>query len=231
MIKKRGGENPEIVDSIGIEPEPMATDNASLVYRIYDRRTPGAAAVFALVSARSGEGTTYCTRTIAESMGQLLGDLSVLLVDANIAHSELSELVDSPSKGWLDWLSDTDRYSILEAVVPWADHPGISMLPTGDRPGPAGKHRVLQLLDALSRLKAQFDFILIDCPPFFGDRLAPRFCAGADGVIIVIEAEETRKSAAKTMVTELRTAGSDILGAVLNKRRYPIPDWIYDRLF
>jgi protein-tyrosine kinase len=231
MIRQRGVKNPESLNPIGEETEPTATDNAAVVYRIYDRHTPGAAAVFALVSARSGEGTTYCAITIAESIHHLLGDLSVLLVDANMLHGELSELVDSPQKGWLDWLGDTDRYSIQEAVVPWAGHPGVSMLPSGDRPGPEGKHRALQLFDALSGLKANFDFILIDCLSFFGDRLAPRFCTGADGTIIVIEAEKTRKSSARTMVAELRTVGSDILGAVLNKRRYHIPHWLYDRLF
>ena len=229
MGSKDEAKTPEIIRSAN--NTTAEADNAAVVYRIYDRHTPGSAAAFALVSARAGAGTTFCAINIAKSMHHLLGDLSVLIVDANLQHGELSEMVGAPKKGWLNWLRDSEHYSLQDAISSCVAHPEISILPIGRRPGQKGKHRTLLLFDALSELKADFDFILIDCPPFFGDRLAPRFCASADGVIVVIEAEKTRKSAAKTMVTELRAAGSEILGAVLNKRHYPIPDWIYDRLF
>jgi Mrp family chromosome partitioning ATPase len=48
--------------------------------------------------------------------------------------------------------------------------------------------------------------------------------------VIVLEANSTRKEAALTVMENLRAAQIKILGAVLNKRTFPIPELIYQRL-
>jgi Mrp family chromosome partitioning ATPase len=51
-----------------------------------------------------------------------------------------------------------------------------------------------------------------------------------DGVVLVVEAEKTRWPVAETVRDKIKNSGGNILGIVLNKRRYYIPDWIYNKL-
>jgi Mrp family chromosome partitioning ATPase len=52
----------------------------------------------------------------------------------------------------------------------------------------------------------------------------------ADGVVLVLEANSTRREAAAKVTENLRAAQIKILGAVLNKRTFPIPGFLYHRL-
>ena len=52
----------------------------------------------------------------------------------------------------------------------------------------------------------------------------------ADGLVLVLEAEATRREAASAAAASLRAANVPILAAVLNKRNFPIPQKLYKRL-
>jgi Mrp family chromosome partitioning ATPase len=47
---------------------------------------------------------------------------------------------------------------------------------------------------------------------------------------LVLEANSTRREAALQVAENLRAANIRILGAVLNKRTFPIPETLYNRL-
>jgi Mrp family chromosome partitioning ATPase len=49
-------------------------------------------------------------------------------------------------------------------------------------------------------------------------------------VILVVESGKTRRQVALTAKRKLEGAGGKILGVVLNKRRYYIPEFVYKRL-
>jgi Mrp family chromosome partitioning ATPase len=51
-----------------------------------------------------------------------------------------------------------------------------------------------------------------------------------DGIVLILEAGATRREAAQAVTADLRTSKIPILGAVLNKRTFPIPEHIYKRL-
>ena len=52
----------------------------------------------------------------------------------------------------------------------------------------------------------------------------------SDGLVLILEADSTRREAASVVADTLRSANVNILAAVLNKRSFPIPDAIYKRL-
>jgi glycerophosphoryl diester phosphodiesterase len=52
----------------------------------------------------------------------------------------------------------------------------------------------------------------------------------SDGVVMVIESGKLRRQVAIRAKQELQDAGARILGVVLNKRKYHIPNWLYKRL-
>jgi Mrp family chromosome partitioning ATPase len=51
-----------------------------------------------------------------------------------------------------------------------------------------------------------------------------------DGLVFVLEANSTRREAAIQVMESLRAGQVPVLGAVLNKRTYPIPESLYHRL-
>ena len=51
-----------------------------------------------------------------------------------------------------------------------------------------------------------------------------------DGVVLVVEANSTRRVAAQKVKDKLREASARLLGTVLCGRTFPIPDIIYKKL-
>ena len=82
----------------------------------------------------------------------------------------------------------------------------------------------------LTELRREFDFVLIDAPPL--TRYADAIALGqlSDGFVLVLEANATRREAALKVSENLRAANIKVLGAVLNKRTFPIPESLYNKL-
>jgi Mrp family chromosome partitioning ATPase len=51
-----------------------------------------------------------------------------------------------------------------------------------------------------------------------------------DGVVLVVEANATRRNTARRVKEILVTANVSVLGVVLNNRTFPIPEAIYRRV-
>jgi hypothetical protein len=77
------------------------------------------------------------------------------------------------------------------------------------------------------RLRQQFDFVLIDSPPVTCSAVGLALVHKMDGVLLVVEAEKTRWSVARRVKNQIIQAQGNILGVILNKRRYYIPAFIY----
>jgi receptor protein-tyrosine kinase len=87
-----------------------------------------------------------------------------------------------------------------------------------------------RLSNRVADLRQEFEFVIIDAPPLtqYSDALA--LGQLSDGLVLVLEADSTRREAASAVAASLRSAGVPILAAVLNKRTFPIPEAIYKRL-
>jgi Mrp family chromosome partitioning ATPase len=81
-----------------------------------------------------------------------------------------------------------------------------------------------------AELRQEFDFVIIDAPPLTPYSDAVGLGQVADGLVLVLEANSTRRDAAFQVAENLRASNIRILGAVLNKRTYPIPDSLYRRV-
>jgi len=54
--------------------------------------------------------------------------------------------------------------------------------------------------------------------------------SSVDGVVVVVEAGQSRREEITNAQRTIEQAGGKFLGFVLNKRRYPVPEWLYKRL-
>ncbi len=88
----------------------------------------------------------------------------------------------------------------------------------------------LQVRETLTALHERFEYVLIDVAGALvhGDAMA--WGSAADGLVLVVEANITRREAARKAMQSLQAAGVRILGSVLRGRSLPIPEAIYRRL-
>jgi len=87
-----------------------------------------------------------------------------------------------------------------------------------------------RMKERIAELRGEFDYLLIDAPPLNSYSDAMVFGRLADGVVLVLEANATRRETALRVADSLRVANIPLLGAVLNKRTFPIPAVLYKRL-
>jgi hypothetical protein len=85
-------------------------------------------------------------------------------------------------------------------------------------------------LDSVDALRVSFDNILIDCGALKNSTDAAMLASRVDGVVIVVDAGQSRREEILNSQRTIETAGGKFLGFVLNKRRYPVPEWLYKRL-
>lgn len=82
----------------------------------------------------------------------------------------------------------------------------------------------------MAELREEFDFVLIDVPAMSVSSDAVLLGRMSEGAVMVIASNCTRRDAARAAKKVLEDAEVPILGAVLNKRTYPIPAAVYRRL-
>jgi Mrp family chromosome partitioning ATPase len=85
-------------------------------------------------------------------------------------------------------------------------------------------------LDSVDALRVSFDNILIDCRSLKDSADAAMLASRVDGVVIVVDAGESRRDEILNAQRTVENSGGKFLGFVLNKRRYPMPEWLYKRL-
>lgn len=165
-----------------------------------DFRTP---CLLAVTSCHAGAGTTTVAASLAASI-RMAGQKNVLLVDGHI----------------LKRSAETNDFMLPPEAVRIMTEDLFSGDTGPDVPAP---------VDLRSLLKREGAFVVVDTPPLLDSAAALRICARANGVVLVVEAEKTRWEAAHEAREMLRRSGAHLVGAVLNRRRFHVPEWLYRR--
>jgi len=82
----------------------------------------------------------------------------------------------------------------------------------------------------LGDVRRQFEYSIVEAPPVGESNLATAMAQFADGIILVLSAQRTRRIMARKIKGMLEAAQARILGTVLSDRVFPIPEGIYRRL-
>jgi capsular exopolysaccharide synthesis family protein len=184
--------------------------------------------VVMLVSAESGAGTSTVARGFASTLATN-GEVKTLLVDANLRKPTLHA---SYRLARVPGVSDCvlGDVPLIECIrdVP---QPNLSVLPAG-RPAVAPP-RVLgdPAIDGmLEELRRSFELIVIDSAPLLPFAEGAPLSRKADGVVVVVRSAFTRQATLQRALATLDDAGANVLGSVLNGRKFYIPQFIYNRL-
>jgi len=87
-----------------------------------------------------------------------------------------------------------------------------------------------QMQTRMAELRREFDYVLVDIPPLSVFANGLMLGGMSEGLILVLKAHSSRRKVAQQIVKELRAANVNLLGAILNERRFPIPNGLYQRL-
>ncbi|MFH1866383.1 MAG: CpsD/CapB family tyrosine-protein kinase [Candidatus Eisenbacteria bacterium] len=184
--------------------------------------------VIMLASAEPGAGTSTVAREFASTLA-LNGEVTTLLVDANLRKPVVHDVFGvQRTPGISDHvLADAP----LSGCLRDSGVPNLTLLPAG-RPAVAPQ-RILadpRVDGMLSELRDRFDLIVIDSAPLVPFAEGVQLSQKVDGVVLVIRSAATRQASAQRVLGLLDAAGANVLGSVLNGRRFYIPRFIYDRL-
>jgi protein-tyrosine kinase len=218
---------------LGINESPARTDGADwignealqLVQRIFLLQAQNAPHMVVFAGVDHGDGCSQICASVAEILAKN-GLGTVCLVEANFRSPALPGLFGTTNHHGL-----TDALIGKEPIRSYAKCVGsekLSLLSTGALSEDSANLLTTERIKArLAELRAEFTFVIIDAPPLnlYADALA--IGQLTDGIVVILKAESTRKEAARTAVSTLRAAKVEILGAVLNKRIFPIPAAIY----
>jgi uncharacterized protein involved in exopolysaccharide biosynthesis len=84
--------------------------------------------------------------------------------------------------------------------------------------------------EVVDSMRSDYAYVVLDSPPAAGSAASIATCAVADGVILVVESEDTRWEVAQEATDSLQRAHANLLGVVLIRRRFHLPQWLYERL-
>ena len=84
-----------------------------------------------------------------------------------------------------------------------------------------------QVRAQMKALPGVFAYVVINAPPVGMYNDAVLLGQKADGIVLVLEANSTRRVAAHKAKQALEAANVRVLGTVLNNRTFPIPEKIY----
>ncbi|PYV42587.1 MAG: hypothetical protein DMG06_13475 [Acidobacteria bacterium] len=203
-------------------------EEIKLVQRVFlaPGREPRRTVIFSGVEHGNG-----CSR-ICAGAGETLAEQatgSVCIVDANLRSPSLHKYFGlDNSRGLTEAIFQSDPLMNYAQQLPAGN---IWVLTGGSVP--PDPRRLLNsdgLRARMAELRAVFDFVVIDAPPVSPYTDATFLGQLADGIVLVVEANSTRREIARKAVESLGAAGVPVLAAVLNKRTFPVPKSIYRML-
>ncbi|MCP5041698.1 MAG: CpsD/CapB family tyrosine-protein kinase [bacterium] len=208
------------------EPLPAIPDNLCVAIESLANCVAVEPGVFALTSCDPGEGVSFTIANLAIALAARV-EGGVVLVDANLDDAVLSTVF-----GIADGAGSSLRAALsgdTAAIDPVPVGGGLQLLPAGSSLD-GGGCLATQLGRVLASLRTRFSHVLVDLPSLASAGSASGCAAVADRVALVVEAERTRWQAVAHANEQLTAAGATVAGVVLNKRQFPIPEWLYRRL-
>lgn len=200
-----------------------------LVHELFLREAGSGKRALGFASATPGEGTSYVTAHVAAELART-SERDTLLLELNLCRpSQAGRHGVEPDPGLRRLL--VDREFPVEACLRPTVVEHLWLLPAGSASnglgaGPDWTH----FPRLLERLRARFGALVADLPPV--NLSTDTLIVGGllDGLVLVVEADLCSREVIGNAVERLRRANPNVLGSVLNKRKFVIPEAIYRRL-
>ncbi len=169
-----------------------------------------------ITSALPGEGKTFIAINLAMSMAAEV-DRRVLLVDADVARSDVSRQLDlSPQRGLSDLLQETAH--MTEDGVLASNVERLSVLPAGSASDHVDELFASEMMGMVTRGLAEADpnrVVIFDAPPLLATTEAAVLARHMGQTVVVVEANKTPQDAVAQALSQLE--GCANISLLLNK--------------
>jgi len=186
-------------------------------------RRPGKCFVAAFTSAESGEGVSYVAQSFGIELARKLGKRTLIADARRLSHLDMLQYSSVERHCFQTKVANLWRLPPEEKIVNAApsDDMGLQTHHGSD---------LAISFSNLQTLRFAFDYVLLDCPALNASDEATLLAPETDGVMVVVEADRTRREQIQNAQQAIESANAELLGFVLNKRQYTVPEWLYKRL-
>lgn len=207
------------------EPKSYATEayrtlRTNIQYAAVDRPVQS----LLITSAGPGEGKSLTAANLAVVMAQ--SGKNTLLVDCDLRKPMLHRLYDQRNERGLTSLlvHGGNPASVTNNTMV----PQLNLITSGQiPPNPSELLGSQAMQPLLQELKNRYDSVILDGPPLITVTDAALLAPLVDGVLLVIEAGQTRIDMAQEAKSILQNAGARVIGCVLNGVRRKASDYRY----
>jgi succinoglycan biosynthesis transport protein ExoP len=199
---QRGNPDPGITEAI-------RTICASILLSRCDREPH----VIVVTSAEPGEGKT----TITSHLGRELADhgFSTLMIEGDLRKPGLSQLFRVGNEEGLSLFLSGHVRPLPK--IHNTDNPNLWLIAAGPKPpNPVALLNSEKMGSFLYEMASLFKFVIIDSPPVLAVADARTLGVKSDGVVLVVRAGKTPKSAVLQASALIANSGANTLGVVLN---------------
>ncbi len=202
-----------------------------LVTNVYLSNEVPAPDVLAVVSAEEGEGKSEIGLAIGLELKNTFGE-NVIIVEGNVRRPGIANIVGIENvNGFIELVSG--NVSFEEAIKSLGeDKPDIIVAGEADKIE-EGKGKLLNkntIKKIIDELKERYKYIIIEAPAINRYPEGQIISSISDGVIVVVGAGKTSRESVALGVKKLEAIGGKVIGLVLNKKEFYLPNWLYKRL-
>ena len=211
----KGKSNGDLTRGLVSVSDPMSA--GAEAYRILSTNLlyaggDGAPEVVLLTGPGTGEGKSTTCANLAVVMVQ--AGRSVLLVDCDLRKPALHSMFGLRNVlGLVDVLSgERNLQDVYQEPIT-----GLKMVTAGPaQPIPAEVLSLGRFSAFLQEVRQEFDYILLDAPPVESTSDPAILATQVDGILLVFDAQGTRKGALRRSIRSLEAVGANLLGTVMN---------------
>ncbi len=199
-----------------------------LVSEVYIALPDVRSRILMIVSAVDGEGTSTVAREFAHSVAAA-NEIETLLVDANLRRPQHHKVLKAPQDpGLTDLVLGVGAF---DSCVRSVGIPHLVLMPAGRRVVAPPRIFTDPGMDGvLEECRRRFQLTVIDAPPLLSFSEGIQLSRKVDGVVLVVRAGRTKRQLVEVALDRLNDAGANVIGTVLNRRKFYIPPMIYERL-
>lgn len=217
---------PQKLSHLKVHPKAVATDLNRVIDNILFHTEGRQLKIIGVTNPVPQQGAT----TISLELSQLLANRykndkkdesnGLLLIDTNIQHPLLAS-----TEGLTELLSGEGND--IDNVITNTNLDFSFIAAGNNKSFTINQNHVKKYEFFLHQLKNRFEFIIIDLPPILHDPKSITLANFCDGVIIVVQAGKCKLAVVEDSKRKLEKSGVPILGGILNRRKFFIPDWLY----
>lgn len=200
-----------VLEPVSVAAEAYRTLRTNLFYAVVDRPPK----VIVVTSPNPKDGKSVTCANLGVVLAQ--ADKSTLLVDCDLRRPNVHRLFEARNfRGLADVLvKEDDPREVWQEPVPNLKILTAGLIP----PNPAELLGSKRFTGLLERMRNNFDYILLDAPPveMVADPLI--LATQADGVLLVVNSQNTRRGDLRRSVRSLNAVEANILGTVMNNAK------------